>query len=273
MKSFKPRTATLRFQTMQDRSSLSRDPGPKKLRTRLDYRAGRSHSGRISMRHRGGRHRRLYRMVNFGRHNTGVLGTVKSLHYDPNRSAYLALVSYPTGLQEFILATMEMKPGDAVVSGSDSPIRTGNALPLQDIPPGTSVHNIEMRPGAGGQIARAAGTFATIMGGDGKYILLKMPSGETRKIIGTAYATIGQVSNSEHNLVSIGKAGRNRWMGWRPRVRGVVMNPVDHPLGGGEGKSSGGRHPVSKWGQPAKGYRTRKKKKQSDNFIVSRRKK
>ncbi len=272
IKSYKPKTATLRYQTVQERKDLAKDPGPKSLRHHQAYRAGRSDSGRISMRHRGGRHKRLYRVIDFKRRIDGVEGVVKSVHYDPNRSANIALISYPTGRYDFILAPEGIKSGDKVVSSPQAPIRMGNALPLENIPPGTNVHNIEMRPGRGGQIARSAGAYATVMGLDGKYALLKMPSGETRKILAASYGTIGVVGNSEHNLITYGKAGRKRWLGRRPRVRGVVMNPVDHPLGGGEGKSSGGRHPVSKWGQPAKGYRTRKKSKLSDSFIITRRK-
>lgn len=272
IKKFKPYTSSIRTKTVLDFSDLDHDvPAPKKLLETLNYRAGRNDQGRVTMWQRGGRHKRKYRKIDFKRNKRGVKGKVAALHYDPNRSAHIALIKYADGEYRYILAPDGLAKGADVLAGPEAPIRPGNALPMENIPVGTMVHNIEMEPGRGGQVARSAGVFATIAGSDGQYIILKMPSGETRRILRSCYATVGVVGNREHNLVKIGKAGRNRWKGKRPNVRGVVMNPVDHPLGGGEGRSSGGRHPVSPWGQPTRGYKTRKKNKPSDRFIIQRR--
>ena len=271
LKKFKPRTSSLRQKTVLDYSGLDKERPPKRLLESLNYGAGRNSAGRITMWHRGGRHKRQYRKIDFKRDKRDIAGVVTSLQYDPNRSANIALIKYSDGDFRFILAPDGLEKGGEVKAGSGVPIRPGNALPLADIPQGTVVHNIEMQPGRGGQIARAAGSFATIAGIDGEHAILRMPSGEMRRVNKRCFATVGQVGNREHNLVSIGKAGRKRWMGRRPIVRGVVMNPIDHPLGGGEGKSSGGRHPVTPWGKPTKGYKTRKKNKGSDRMIIQRR--
>ncbi|MEQ9367101.1 MAG: 50S ribosomal protein L2 [Leptospirales bacterium] len=271
IKKFKPYTSTSRFKTVLDFSGLDKDAPPKTLIETIKYSAGRNNAGRITMWQRGGRHKRKYRTIDFKRNKIGVPGSVAAVHYDPNRSCFIALIKYADGDYRYILQPEGLAKGAQVVAGPESPIKTGNALPLESMPVGTQVHNIEMQPGRGGQMVRSAGAFATVAGVDGDYIILKLPSGETRKIGRRCYATVGAVGNREHNQVKIGKAGRKRWMGKRPNVRGVVMNPVDHPLGGGEGKSSGGRHPVSPWGQPARGYKTRKKNKPSDRFIVQRR--
>lgn len=271
IKKFKPYTNSIRFKTVLDFSGLDDSAPPKTLIDTVKYSAGRNSAGRITMWQRGGRHKRKYRKIDFKRNKTGVPGTVAALHYDPNRSCHIALIKYKDGDYRYILAPEGLAKGAEVVAGPESPIKTGNALPLERVPVGTQVHNIEMQPGRGGQMVRSAGAFATVAGIDGTYIILKLPSGETRKISKKCMATVGAVGNREHNQVKIGKAGRKRWMGKRPNVRGVVMNPVDHPLGGGEGKSSGGRHPVTPWGQPTRGYKTRKKNKPSDRFIVQRR--
>jgi large subunit ribosomal protein L2 len=228
--------------------------------------------GRITTRFRGGGHKQRYRIIDFRRNKFDVPGKVKTIEYDPNRGARIALIFYVDGDKRYILWPQGLKVGDTVLSAEKADIRPGNALPLMNVPLGTDVHNIEMKPGKGGQLARGAGNSAQLMAKEGAYVLLKLPSGETRKILSTCMATIGQVGNSEHNTISLGKAGRKRWLGRRPHVRGVAMNPVDHPLGGGEGKSSGGRHPVSPWGMPTKGYKTRKRNKPSNRFIVKRRK-
>ena len=271
IKKFKPYTNSIRFKTVLDFSELDNTQPPKTLIETVPYKAGRNSAGRITMWQRGGRHKRKYRTIDFKRNKLGVPGVVTALHYDPNRSCHIALVKYADGDYRYILAPEGVKKGAEIMAGPEAAIRNGNALPLENIPVGTMVHNIEMQPGRGGQMVRAAGGFATVAGTDGAYIILKLPSGETRKISRKCYATVGTVGNREHNQVKIGKAGRKRWMGKRPNVRGVVMNPVDHPLGGGEGKTSGGRHPVTPWGQPTRGYKTRKKNKQSDRFIVQRR--
>ncbi|MBX7056484.1 MAG: 50S ribosomal protein L2 [Leptospirales bacterium] len=271
VKKFKPHTPTLRYKTVLDFSGLDKVRPNKQLVESLNYGAGRNSAGRITIWWRGGRHKRLYRKIDFKRNKIGVAGVVDTLEYDPNRSANIALIKYADGDQRYILAPDGLQRGQTVLSADDAPIRPGNALPLEKIPVGSSVHNIEMQPGRGGQIARSAGSFATIAGRDGDYSILKMPSGETRRVHCRCRATVGEVGNREHNLVSLGKAGRKRWLGRRPHVRGVAMNPVDHPLGGGEGKTSGGRHPVTPWGQPTRGYKTRKKNKPSNNFIIQRR--
>jgi large subunit ribosomal protein L2 len=231
---------------------------------------GRNANGRITCRHRGGGHKRFYRIIDFKRDKTGIPAKVASIEYDPNRSARIALLNYVDGEKRYILAPANLSVGDTVLAGPDVDIKPGNALPLSSIPLGTHIHNIELRLGKGGQIVRSAGTFAQLMAKEDKYALVKLPSGEVRMVLIKCMATIGQIGNSEHDSIDLGKAGRKRYLGRRPKVRGVAMNPVDHPMGGGEGRSSGGRHPCSPWGTPAKGYRTRKNKK-TDRYIVKRR--
>lgn len=233
---------------------------------------GRNNAGRITTRHRGGGHKQLYRNVDFKRRKDGIVGRVERIEHDPNRSAFIALVVYADGERQYIIAPRGVQPGAEVVSGRDAPIRVGNSLPLRNIPVGTTVHCIEMKPGKGAQIARAAGSSAQLVAREGTYATLRLRSGEMRKVPYDCRATIGEASNAEHNLAKLGKAGAKRWRGVRPTVRGVAMNPVDHPHGGGEGRTSGGRHPVSPWGMPTKGYKTRSNKS-TDKFIVRRRKK
>lgn len=232
---------------------------------------GRNNNGRITVRHRGGGHKQHYRMIDFKRNKDGIPGKVERIEYDPNRTAHIALVLYKDGERRYIIAPKGMKQGMEVMSGTESPIKPGNCLPLRNIPVGSVVHCIEMKPGKGAQIARSAGASVQVVAREGEHATLRLRSGELRKIAIDCRATIGEVSNSEHNLRSLGKAGATRWRGVRPTVRGVVMNPVDHPHGGGEGRTSGGRHPVSPWGQPTKGYKTRSNKR-TDNMIVRRRK-
>jgi large subunit ribosomal protein L2 len=235
-------------------------------------RGGRNNNGRITVRHQGGGHKQHYRIVDFKRDKDGIVASVERLEYDPNRSANIALVCYADGERRYIVAPKGLKVGDKVQSGSASPIAVGNSLPLRNIPIGSNVHCIEMKPGKGAQVARSAGASAQLVAREGAYATLRLRSGEMRKILADCKATLGEVSNSEHNLRSLGKAGASRWRGVRPTVRGVVMNPVDHPHGGGEGRTSGGRHPVSPWGTPTKGYKTRKNKR-TDDLIVRRRNK
>jgi large subunit ribosomal protein L2 len=232
--------------------------------------SGRNNHGELTIWHRGGGHKRHYRVVDFKRDKTGIPARVATIEYDPNRSAFIALLHYADGEKRYILAPSGLKVGDKVVSGPEADIVTGNALPLKSIPAGTMIHNIEMRPGKGGQMVRSAGSAAQLLAKEGEYAQIRLPSGEVRKVLMECIATIGQVGNIEHENISIGKAGRKRWMGIRPTVRGVAMNPVDHPLGGGEGKTSGGRHPVTPWGQPTRGYKTRHNKL-TERFIVKRR--
>jgi large subunit ribosomal protein L2 len=231
---------------------------------------GRNNAGRITSRHRGGGHKQRYRIVDFKRNKLGVPARVERIEYDPNRSAHIALLLYADGERRYILAPRGVKAGTEVRNGSDAPIKPGNAMPLRNIPVGTVVHNVEMKPGKGGQIARSAGSSVQLVARDGEHATLRLRSGEMRKVLSECMATIGEVGNVEHNLRSLGKAGATRWRGVRPTVRGVAMNPVDHPHGGGEGRTAGGRHPVSPWGTPAKGFRTRKNKR-TDNMIVRRR--
>ncbi len=272
IKKYKPTTPTQRFKTVTDYSGLTRKKPEKSLLAPIKSKAGRNNHGRITMRRRGGGHKRRYRIIDFKRDKHSIPARVVSIEYDPNRSAFISLLSYVDGEKRYILAPHGIREGDRVVSGEEADIHVGNALPLDRIPTGLFVHNIEMVRGKGGQIARSAGSYAQLMAKEGNKVLLRMPSGEIRRVRKECYATIGQVSNIDHDNISIGKAGRSRWLGRRPKVRGVAMNPVDHPLGGGEGRTSGGRHPVSPWGQHAKGFKTRKKKK-SDKDIVYRRKK
>jgi len=256
------------YSTMDE---VTRKKPEKSLLLPLKKTGGRNALGRITCRYRGGGHKRMYRIIDFRRDKDGIPAKVASIEYDPNRSSHIALLNYADGEKRYIVAPSGLKVGDPVASGSGSEIRTGNTLPLREIPMGTSIHNIELSLGHGGQLARGAGCYAQLMAKEGKYAQIKLPSGEVRMVLLDCRATIGQVGNLEHENVRIGKAGRTRWRGKRPHVRGVAMNPVDHPHGGGEGKSSGGRHPVTPWGVPTKGFKTRGKKS-SDKLIVKRRK-
>jgi large subunit ribosomal protein L2 len=271
IKTYKPITAGMRYKTGLTFEELTTDRPHKKLVKGKSSRAGRSGSGRISVRRKGGGHKRRYRRIDFKRDKRDVPGTVSTIEYDPNRSAFIALISYRDGDKRYILAPAGLQAGAEIMSGPDAPLEPGNALPLESIPLGMVVHNIELTPGRGGQIVRAAGAGATLMAKEGEYATVKLPSGEMRMVLVRCYATLGEVGNQDHMNVSLGKAGRNRWLGKRPKVRGVAMNPHDHPHGGGEGKSSGGRHPVTPWGVPTKGYKTRKKKRSSSRLIVKKR--
>jgi large subunit ribosomal protein L2 len=273
IKTYKPVTPGMRSWQSLDFSVLTKGVKPEKsLTSGKKERAGRDSFGRISVRHKGGGHKRLYRVIDFKRDKTGVSGTVASIEYDPNRSANIALIKYADGEKRYILAPQGLVVGAKVISGPTAPIEPGNALPLENIPLGFTVHNIELTLGRGGQIVRSAGGRALIAAKENDYVTVRLPSGEMRMVFKKCYATIGTVGNEDHMNVQIGKAGRKRWMGIRPTVRGMAMNPVDHPHGGGEGKSKG-IHPVTPWGQPTKGFKTRKKHKPSSRFIVSRNKK
>lgn len=275
IKSFKPTSPGIRQMTMHTFEEITKTTPEKSLLQRLTSKAGRNVYGRVTMRHQGGGHKRMYRMIDFKRNEfDGLSGKVMSIEYDPNRTPRIALIQYPNGVKRYIIAPVGMKVGDAIVSGPTADIKVGNTLPLANIPVGTLVHNVELRPGRGAQLVRSAGASAQIMAKEGGFALLRLPSGEQRKIHLTCRATIGQVGNLEHENIVIGKAGRTRHLGIRPTVRGSVMNPVDHPHGGGEGRSPIGRPgPVTPWGKPTLGYKTRKTKKKSDQYIVSRRKK
>ncbi len=264
-----PRTPGQRFMQLADFSGLTAKPPEKRLLAPLKHSGGRNNRGRMTTRHRGGGHKRRLRLIDFKRNHDGVPAVVAALEYDPNRSANIALLHYADGEKRYILAPEGLKQGDKVESGSQADIKPGNALALRNIPLGTMVHGVELKPGAGAQLVRGAGTAAQLMAKEGKFALLKLPSGEQRMVQAECRATIGQVGNLDHENISIGKAGRSRHLGKRPHVRGMAMNPVDHPHGGGEGRSKG-NHPQSPWGQPAKGYKTRGKKP-SDHYIVSRR--
>ena len=271
IKRYKPTSSARRFMTVSAFDEITAKKPEKSLLEDQRKSGGRNSQGKITVRHIGGGNRRKYRIIDFKRAKDGVPATVKSIEYDPNRSANIALLYYADGAKTYILAPVGLKVGDKVLSGPTADIKAGNALALKDIPVGTMVHNIEMQPGKGGQIARAAGMSAQIMARDEKYVTLKMPSGEMRYILATCKATIGQVGNLEHEIIRIGKAGKTRYMGIRPTVRGVVMNPCDHPHGGGEGKSPVGMPgPVTPWGKPALGYKTRKHKKASNKLIITR---
>jgi large subunit ribosomal protein L2 len=272
LKKFKPITPTLRFKTVSDFSEITTSEPEKTLLRPRKRTGGRNNRGHVTSRHRGGGHRRRYRVIDFKRNRHGIPAKVVSLEYDPNRSARIALLHYADGVKRYILSPIGVQVGDELMSGASAEIRPGNALPLRNVPLGTSVHNVEMIPGRGGQMARGAGAFAQLMAKEGNYATLRLPSSEMRMVRLECLCTIGQVGNLEHQNISIGKAGRSRWLGRRPKVRGVAMNPVDHPMGGGEGRSSGGRHPCTPWGKPTKGYKTRKPKS-SDKLIVRRRKK
>jgi large subunit ribosomal protein L2 len=270
LKTYKPTTPSQRQLVLVDRSALWKGKPVKALTEGVQSNGGRNNLGRITVRHQGGGHKRRYRMIDFKRRKFGVEATVERLEYDPNRTAFIALVRYTDGELAYILAPQRLAAGDKVISGEKVDIQPGNAMPLKSIPVGTIIHNVEMKIGKGGQLARSAGGYAQLIGRDSGNAQLRLSSGEVRLVSELCMATIGAVSNPDQQNVSIGKAGRKRWMGIRPTVRGVVMNPVDHPHGGGEGRTSGGRHPVTPWGQPTKGYRTRKKKP-SDAMIIRRR--
>jgi large subunit ribosomal protein L2 len=270
IKTYKPTSPGRRFQTVQTFDDITTNEPHKPLVENLHRSGGRNNHGELTSWWRGGGHKRLYRIIDFKRDKKDIPGKVATIEYDPNRSARIALVTYSDGEKRYILQPLGLKVGDAVIAGDNVDILPGNALPLKNIPLGTMLHNVELKPGKGGQIARSAGSSVQLVAKEGDYASVKMPSGEIRHIAMVCYATVGQVGNIDHENVSIGKAGRNRWLGKRPHNRGVVMNPVDHPHGGGEGKTSGGRHPVSPWGLPTKGYKTRNRK-QTDKFIVQRR--
>jgi large subunit ribosomal protein L2 len=271
LKAYKPTSAGRRFQTVLDFSELTKKKPEKSLLVSLTKTGGRNAYGRITSRYMGGGHKRQYRRVDFKREKLEIPARVAAIEYDPNRSSHIALLHYQDGEKRYILSPVELKVGDTIMAGERVDIKPGNALPLKNIPLGTQIHNIEIKKGKGGQLVRSAGSSGQLMAKEGKYAHIKMPSGEVRLIHVDCYATVGQVGNLDHENISLGKAGRSRWLGRSPHVRGVAMNPVDHPLGGGEGKSSGGRHPVTPWGIPTRGYKTRRNKA-TDKFIIKRRK-
>jgi large subunit ribosomal protein L2 len=270
IKKMRPTSAGRRYQEYSTFEELTATKPEKSLVEPKKSTGGRNVYGRVTARYRGGGHKRLYRLIDFRRDKENVPAKVRSIEYDPNRSARIALLNYADGEKRYIVAPKDLNVGDTVLSSPQADIKPGNTLPLARMPLGTQVHNIELRPGKGAQMARAAGTYAQVMARESGYVLLKLPSGELRRVLERCSATVGQVGNLEHENISLGKAGRQRWLGKMPHVRGVAMNPVDHPMGGGEGKSSGGRHPVSPWGTPSKGYKTRRNKA-SDKHIVKRR--
>ena len=272
VKQIKPNTPGSRFATRSDFSELTTSSPEKRLTRALRKSGGRNNTGRITVRRRGGGHKRRYRIIDFKRNKLEVPGKVATIEYDPNRSAYISLIHYVDGDKRYIISPEKLRVGDDVISGENVPLKNANSLPLKNIPAGINVHNIEISPGKGGQMARSAGSYAQVMAHDNNLCTLKLPSGEVRMVLDECRATIGQVGNRTHEQIVSGKAGRTRWLGRRPKVRGVAMNPVDHPMGGGEGKSSGGRHPSTPWGKPTKGYKTRKKNKKSNSMIVKRRK-
>ena len=270
LRKVKPTSPGRRFQVYSTYSEITKTTPEKSLLRRLKKSGGRNANGRITSRHRGGGHKRHYRVIDFKRDKIGIPASVAAIEYDPNRSARIALLHYADGEKRYILAPVKLAVGDTVMSGPESDIKPGNSLPLSNIPLGTHIHNIELKMGKGGQIVRSAGTFAQLMAKENRYALVKLPSGEVRMVLLKCHATVGQLGNLAHENAALGKAGRSRWLGRRPSVRGVAMNPIDHPMGGGEGRSSGGRHPCSPWGVPTKGYRTRKNKR-TDRYIVKRR--
>lgn len=272
VKTYSPITPGRRFMTSADFSDLTKVAPEESLLKTLKGNGGRNNLGRVTARYKGGGHKRQYRLIDFKRNKQGIPATVKTIEYDPNRTVRIALLFYADGEKRYILAPLGLQVGEILTSGSNVEVKAGNALPLSNIPTGIPIHNIELTPGKGGQIVRSAGCAATIIAKEDKYARIKLPSGEIRLVPINCFATVGQLGNVEHDSISIGKAGRSRWMGRKPKVRGVAMNPIDHPLGGGEGKSSGGRHPVSPWGMPTKGYKTRNKKKLSNKYIAVRRK-
>ncbi|MBI5893581.1 MAG: 50S ribosomal protein L2 [Deltaproteobacteria bacterium] len=272
VKSYKPTSPAIRQMTRLTFDEITKDTPEESLLVPLKRTGGRNSYGRVTSRWMGGGHKRMYRIIDFKRDKRGISSNVSAIEYDPNRSARIALLNYADGEKRYILAPLELKVGDTVVAGENIDIKPGNALPIRSIPVGTFIHNIELKIGKGGQMVRTAGGYAQLMAKEGKYSQIKLPSGEVRYVLQDCYASIGQLGNLDHENVVIGKAGRNRWLGFNPRVRGVAMNPVDHPHGGGEGKSKGGNHPVSPWGTPTKGFKTRRNKA-TDKYIVSRRKK
>ncbi|WP_018924669.1 50S ribosomal protein L2 [Salsuginibacillus kocurii] len=274
VKKYKPTTNGQRFMSGKTFEEITTDQPERSLTAPLHKKGGRNNHGRMTMRHQGGGHKRQYRIIDFKRDKDGVPGRVATIEYDPNRTANIALINYADGEKRYILAPKGLKVGDEIMNGSEADIKTGNAMELKDLPVGTIVHNIELKPGRGGQMVRAAGSEAQVLGKEGKYAMIRLKSGETRLVLLTCRATVGQVGNLEHELITVGKAGRSRWMNKRPHVRGSAMNPTDHPHGGGEGRAPVGRvAPVSPWGQKAVGLKTRKKNKDTDKYIVRRRKK
>jgi large subunit ribosomal protein L2 len=271
LKSFKPTSPGVRFMTRLDFAEVTKERPEKSLTRGISKSGGRNNEGHQTLRFRGGGHKRLYRSIDFRRDKRGIPAHVATIEYDPNRSARIALLVYADGEKRYILAPDGLAVGATLVAAEKAEIVPGNALPLKSIPLGALVHNVELKPGHGGQLVRAAGSGAQVMAKEGKYVTLRLPSGEMRIVLAACWATVGQVGNLDHSNVSVGKAGRTRWAGRRPHVRGTAMNPVDHPHGGGEGKTKGGRHPVSPWGQPTKGYKTRRNKR-TTRFIVKRRK-
>jgi len=273
IKTFKPTSPGRRQMSVSTFEEITATKPEKSLLEPLHRKAGRNNQGKITTRHKGGGHKRKYRIIDFKRNKDGIPGKVATIEYDPNRTAYIALINYVDGEKRYIIAPKGLKVGDVIESGPQADIKVGNALPLEYIPVGTIIHNIELQPGKGGQLVRAAGTEAQLLGKEGRYVVVRLASGEMRRILGACRATIGSVSNEDHELVKIGKAGRSRWLGRRPTVRGSVMNPVDHPHGGGEGKAPIGRKsPMTPWGKPALGLKTRNKKKASNKYIIRRRK-
>lgn len=272
IKQFKPTSPARRFFQVADFSGLAKKPTVRGLLVKKSRSGGRNNLGRITAWHRGGGHKQTYRIIDFRRDKDGIPARVAAIEYDPNRTAYIALLNYVDGERRYILAPSELKVGETLMSGAQSEIKSGNCLPLKNMPLGSVVYNLEIKLGKGGQLIRSAGTSGQIMAKENGYVQVRLPTGEVRMVPELCRATIGSVSNPEHVHIKLGKAGRNRWLGWRPTVRGVAMNPVDHPMGGGEGKTSGGRNPVSPWGWKTKGYKTRNTKKPSDKYIVKRRK-
>jgi large subunit ribosomal protein L2 len=273
VKKFRPVTPSLRFRTVPTFEEITSTVPEKSLLEPLKKSGGRNNKGRTTAFHRGGGHKRKYRRIDFKRNKRDIPARVASIEYDPNRSARIALLHYVDGEKRYILAPSEVRVDDVLMAGEKADIRAGNALPLSRMPLGINVHNVEMRPGKGGQMVRSAGSFAQLVAKEGNKVILKMPSGEVRTVPDSCYATIGQLSNIDHKNIIFGKAGASRWRGRRPTTRGVAMNPVDHPMGGGEGRSSGGRHPCTPWGKPTKGYKTRKKRKPTDHIVEPRKKK
>jgi large subunit ribosomal protein L2 len=271
IKKYKPTTSSRRFFSVATKEDVTAEKPHKPLTRGKKRIGGRNNYGRMVVRRRGGGSKKSYRQIDFKRDKRGIEAKVETIEYDPNRNSRIALVLYADGARRYILAPDTLKPGDRVIAGENVKVAVGNAMPLGRMPVGSNVHNIELNPGRGGQIARSAGTFAQLVGKEGTHCILRLPSGEMRVVHEKCYATLGQLSNQDHVNISLGKAGRSRWLGRRPKVRGTAMNPIDHPHGGGEGRSKGGRHPVSPWGVPTKGYKTRKKVKTSDKFIISRR--
>ncbi len=271
IRTLKPTSPGRRFMTVNDFAEITTGKPEKSLLVPLKRTGGRNNTGRITAWQRGGGHKRRYRIIDFRRNKFGVPARVATIEYDPNRSAHIALLVYADGEKRYILAPQNLKVGDTVVSDEKTDIRPGNAMKLRNVPLGTLVHNVELKESKGGQMVRSAGSYAQLMAKEGDHATLRLPSGEIRMVRLECMATVGQISNPQHEIISIGKAGRSRWLGKRPNVRGVAMNPVDHPMGGGEGKSSGGRHPCTPWGKPTKGAKTRKKNKNSDRYIVKKR--